>query len=340
MVRLGDLIPDAARGARARGRAPPVAGDGHLRGARRRARAGRRGRVPGRPPRGVRARRRGRRPDRGAGAAPARDGAAERIRGRPGRASARANCASTSGAEVPAYNPGHLPAISRRPTAAEATPSPVDLVRPSPATLGPRGPPNTRGPDGRSTPDEARRRRRARPPPRLAGHARRRRAERRFRRALEGPALPARDLAHLVAPRPRGDAPRRRDDPQRVLLRRVGRDPGLPPEGDRDRQQAARPPGRPARAQDRRTATGRSASAWRSSAATRCTSRPSARPRPTSSARRASRRCPTRTASAACRRASSSRTSGAARSRSATRSSSSRPTSSPSSAPTSSRTRC
>ena len=55
-----------------------------------------------------------------------------------------------------------------------------------------------------------------------------------------------------VAPRPRGDAPRRRDDPERVLLRRVGRDPRLPPEGDRDRQQAARPPGRPARPQDDR----------------------------------------------------------------------------------------
>ena len=54
---------------------------------------------------------------------------------------------------------------------------------------------------------------------------------------------------HQLAPRPRGDAPRRRDDPQRVLLRRIGRDPGLPPEGDRDRQQAARPPGRPARAE-------------------------------------------------------------------------------------------
>ena len=61
-------------------------------------------------------------------------------------------------------------------------------------------------------------------------------------------------------------------------------------------------------------------SASRSSAAARCTSRPSARPRPTSSARPACRRCPTRTASAACRRARSSPTSGAARSRSATRS--------------------
>ena len=43
-----------------------------------------------------------------------------------------------------------------------------------------------------------------------------------------------------LAPRARGDPPRRRDDPERVLLRRIGRDPGLPPEGDRDRQQAAR----------------------------------------------------------------------------------------------------
>ena len=55
-----------------------------------------------------------------------------------------------------------------------------------------------------------------------------------------------------LAPRARGDAPGGRDDPERVLLRRVGRDPGLPPEGDRDGQQAARPPGGPARAQDDR----------------------------------------------------------------------------------------
>ena len=82
----------------------------------------------------------------------------------------------------------------------------------------------------------------------------------------------------------------------------------------------------------RPTATARSASAWPSSAATRCTWRRSGRPRPTSSARPACRRCPTRTASAACRRAASSPTSGAARSRSATRSSSSPRTSSPGSA--------
>ena len=39
MRRIGDLIPDAARGARARGRAPAGAGDRDVRGARRRARA-------------------------------------------------------------------------------------------------------------------------------------------------------------------------------------------------------------------------------------------------------------------------------------------------------------
>ena len=68
-----------------------------------------------------------------------------------------------------------------------------------------------------------------------------------LRRPLEGPALPARHVAHQLAPRAGGHPARRRDHPQRVLLRRVGRDPRLPPEGDRDREQAARPPGRPAR---------------------------------------------------------------------------------------------
>ena len=124
---------------------------------------------------------------------------------------------------------------------------------------------------------------------------------------------------------PRGDAPGRRDDPQRVLLRRVGRASGSAS------RRRSRPPtsGSPTSATGSacaaRTATARSASASPSSAAARCTSRRSARPRRTSSARRASRRCPTRTASAACRRASSSPTSGAARSRSATRSCSCRP---------------
>ena len=133
---------------------------------------------------------------------------------------------------------------------------------------------------------------------------RRRRAERRFGRALEGAPLPAGDLADarrataLEATRLVAETIR-----QRVLLRRVGRHPGLPPEGDRDRQQAARPPGRPAGARSPPTATGRSGSAWRSSAATRCTSRRSVRPRRTSSARRACRPSRTRTASAACRRA-------------------------------------
>ena len=42
------------------------------------------------------------------------------------------------------------------------------------------------------------------------------------------------------AARPRGDPTRRRDHPGRVLLRRVGRHPGLSREGHRARQQAAR----------------------------------------------------------------------------------------------------
>ena len=48
--------------------------------------------------------------------------------------------------------------------------------------------------------------------------------------------------------RPRGDPPRRRRDPERVLLRRVGRDPGLPREGDPGRQQAPEPRPRAGRA--------------------------------------------------------------------------------------------
>ena len=95
-------------------------------------------------------------------------------------------------------------------------------------------------------------------------HPGRGRAERRFRGALEGPPVPAGDLPGRHPARPRGDAAGRRDDPQRVLLRRVGRDPGLPPEGDRDGQQAAGPPGRSAgpqvgrwRRADRRGCRGR-----------------------------------------------------------------------------------
>ena len=238
--------------------------------------------------------------------------------------SACANCGSTCAGRVPAYNPRTCQPFSGRTSSIEpGSPSLARSRSARPRQSGARRPSlTTRGPHGRPTPDEARRRRRARPPHRLARHARRGRADRRFRRPLQGPAVPAGHLAPGVAPRARGDAPRRRDDPQRVLLRRIGRDPGLPPEGDHDRQQAARPPGRPAGPQVDRRQRARSAWRWPSSAATRCTSRPSGRRRPTSSARRASRPCPTRSAIAACRRASWSRTSGAARSRSATRSSS------------------
>ena len=142
------------------------------------------------------------------------------------------------------------------------------------------------------------------------------------------------------APRSRGDAPGRRDDPQRVLLRRVGRHPGVPPEGDRDRQQAARPPGRPARSQvarrqraDRRR--GRRRPRQRDVRGDGRTGRgvPHSPGTPLDAARPPSGARP-------ARRRRSSPTCGAARSRSATRSSWSRRTSSPSSAPTSSRTRC
>ena len=106
-----------------------------------------------------------------------------------------------------------------------------------------------------------------------------------------------------LAPRARGDPPRRRDDPQRVLLRRVGRASGSASRR-RSRPPTSGWPTRPTGSGSRRpTATGRSGSASPSSAAARCTWRPSGRPRPTSSARPACRRCPTRTASAACRRA-------------------------------------
>ena len=48
--------------------------------------------------------------------------------------------------------------------------------------------------------------------------------------------------------RPGGDPARRRVDPQRVLLRRVGRDPGLHRQGDPGGEQAPGPPARPPRA--------------------------------------------------------------------------------------------
>ena len=317
--------PHPGRGARARarGRAAAVAGDRDLRGDRRRARAGGGGRLPGHPARGVRARRRGRRADRRPGAAPARDASCWR-RSRPRRAaSASANCASTSAAGVPAYNPA------------------------SPAShLGHDRWPIEPGSDRTSS---------VRPPPR-PGVRRSREARMAVRLHMklgvvaEHDRLPdspdtlvvvepsvgsvARSKGHLyllvtsricVAPRPRGDPPGRRDDPQRVLLRRVGRDPGLPPEGDRDRQQAARPPGRPARPQvarrqrpdrGRRRGRPRQRDVRRDGRAGRGLPHPPGAP--LDAARPAPRTRP-------ARRASSSPTSGAARSRSATRSSWSRP---------------
>ena len=64
------------------------------------------------------------------------------------------------------------------------------------------------------------------------------------------------------AARPRGDAPRRRLDPERVLLRRVRGHPGLPRQGDPGREQAPEPRPRARRARqragpDRRRAGGR-----------------------------------------------------------------------------------
>ena len=110
MVRLGDLIPDAARA---------LGLDEELRLSK--AMATFESIVAERVPaaagacrvtrfEGFARRRRGRRPDRRPGAAAPRDRSCWRP-SRPRRAgSACANCACTSGAGVPAYNPGHLPA--------------------------------------------------------------------------------------------------------------------------------------------------------------------------------------------------------------------------------------
>ena len=68
----------------------------------------------------------------------------------------------------------------------------------------------------------------------------------------KGQPLPDRHVDGREPARPGGNAARRRDDPERVLLRRVGRDPGLHREGRRVREQAAVPPARPAGAAWRR----------------------------------------------------------------------------------------
>ena len=265
---------------------------------------------------------------------------------RPRRAvSARASCGSTSAAGVPAYNPRHLPATSEaiaRGRAPGAQPGPV----------GPRP----------SVPAA----------PRIAGSARSREARMAVRlqmklgvvaehdRLADSPdtlvvvepsvGSVARSKGHLyllvtsrISSRhgPRGDPAGRRDDPRRVLLRRVGRDPGLPREGDRARPTSGSPTRRdrlglqgdrrqrPDR--DRRRRRPRQRDVRRDGRAGRGLPDPPGAP--LDPARPASRARPARPAT-------SSRTSGAARSRSATRSSSSRRTSSPSSARTSSRTRC
>ena len=142
-----------------------------------------------------------------------------------------------------------------------------------------------------------------------------------------------------LAPRARGDPARRRDDPQRVLLRRVGGHPGLPPEGDRAPPTSGWPTSATARAQARPDGNGPIgigvavvrgnelyvATVGPAEAYLIRQARLSTLPDP-----HRERGLPSPT---------SSPTSGAARSRSATRSSSSRPTSSPGWAPTSSRTR-
>ena len=214
----------AGRGARARarGRAAAVPIDGHVRGDRRRAGPGRGRRLPGRAARRIRPRRRGGRADRRPGTAPARR-ASSSLRSRPRRrAPVRASSASTSGAEAPAYNPAHLPATRLRGRRSRSQPGSTSR-RPAPP-IDHRRLPITRELHGRPSPNEARRHRRARSRHRLAGHGCRRRAERRVRGAIEGQPLPHRHLDGREPARPGGDAARRRDDPERVLLRRVGRE--------------------------------------------------------------------------------------------------------------------
>ena len=94
---------------------------------------------------------------------------------------------------------------------------------------------------GPPDPDEARCRPRRRARARFARYRRPRRAARRRPDADEGPPLPARHVASPGSARPGGDAPHRGLDPERVLLRRIGRDPGLPRQGDPGREQAAEP---------------------------------------------------------------------------------------------------
>ena len=166
---------------------------------------------------------------------------------RPG--SACANCGSMSGAEAPAYNPANLPAARLRGRAVSIDPGSASR-RPAPPI------------DHRRPPHE-------------------RRMAVRLQMKLGVIAEPDRvidspDTVVVVEPsvgsvarskgnlylivtstvaQPAGaggDPARRRDDPERVLLRRVGRDPGLPREGDRLGEQAAGPPARSARAARRR----------------------------------------------------------------------------------------
>ena len=121
---------------------------------------------------------------------------------------------------------------------------------------------------------------------RLAGHGRRRRADDRLRRALEGQPLPARHVARSSTRHAR-EATRLAAETIRdeYYYDESAGHPGLP---RRRRSRLAnkrlahqRDRARPAQ---RRAATARSASASRSSAAARCTSRPSAPRRRTSSA--------------------------------------------------------
>ena len=308
--------PRCGPGARARGRAPAGTGDVDLGGDRGRARPGRRRGVP---------------PGRDLGIAELLVEAdapivAQELRLRSGELlAAFAAARGASGASSGCASPRMPPRIIRQ----TCQPLGADPVHADPASGSSRrltSPHIERGPHGRPSPTEARVRRRAGPARRFARHAGRRRAERRLGRPLEGQPLPPRHVTDELPSR----AARRRDSPPRRsatsttttsrLASAVCLQKAIATANKRllHQRRSAGPQGARGERADRRRRRP-------SSAATRCTWRPSGRRRPTSSARHACRRCPTRIASADCRRTSSSPRSGAARSRSATRSCSTSP---------------
>ena len=142
MVRLGDLIPDAARALGLEDELRLSRGHRDLRGARRRARPGRRRRLPRRPARRLHARRRGRCADRRPGAAPPRAGAPDRLRDGAGRGRRPRVARPRPSRGSPRIIPLTCQPPLRRPIAAQAQPG-LDRtsVRPS-RDPGSQGPPD------------------------------------------------------------------------------------------------------------------------------------------------------------------------------------------------------